>query len=330
MQLFLTFDYELFFGTQTGTVPVSMIRQTDALLAMARKYGIPMTFFVDMSYVLKLNELRAGNEDLQKDYEAITKQIGEIVQSGCEVQLHLHPHWMRSVYSNGSWQLNVAGNYKAIDFDSETMLRHFTDARVLLEELSGQRVTTFRAGGWCIQPFDHLKTAFEKNGICADSSVFPGGYFESGEYAYDFRMAPRKSAYRFDNDVCIENPDGRFMEVPISSRRYSPLFYWRLYVLGRLFPKRHKMLGDGYFLAQPGRKRSVLTHFTDQHISSDGYYASALKSALREHMKLGHDKLVIIGHPKCNTRYSLQALEAFIRETHNQHEFTTFNRSVCN
>ncbi|MFN5786043.1 MAG: hypothetical protein ACK457_08720, partial [Flavobacteriia bacterium] len=105
---------------------------------------------------------------------------------------------------------------------------------------------------------------------------------------------------------------------------YSPLFYWRLYILGRLFPSRHKMLGDGKFLSQPGRKTSVLTNFTWNHVSSDGFYASKLNNCVRSFSDRAFSDMVIIGHPKSMTVYSFEKLEKFVEIWHNKHSFITF------
>ena len=176
-----------------------------------------------------------------------------------------------------------------------------------------------------MQPFERLREVFSDLGIQIDSSVFPGGQFISPHYDFDFRNAPRKDKYAFSKDVCVEDPQGEFTEYPISSRYYSPFFYWKLYVLGRLFPKKHKMWGDGLFLAQPGRKRSVLTSFTWNHVSTDGYYASMLDSSLKNFQAKGFGEMVVIGHPKGLTDYSLHKLNRFLSENHQKHQFISLN-----
>jgi hypothetical protein len=169
-----------------------------------------------------------------------------------------------------------------------------------------------------------VNSIFKEVGLKYDSSVFVGGHFESKDYFFDFRTAPQKSKYNFEDDVCVENTEGFFTEYPISSWRYSPLFYWKLYVLGRIFPKNHKMIGDGIFLSQPGRKKSVLTQFTWNHVSSDGYYASKLNKSLRFEMHKKSENLVIIGHPKGNTLFSVKALDSFVKKNYLTHNFTSF------
>ena len=54
MNIFLTYDYELFFGESTGSVDKCMIEPTNQLLKIAKEFNIKMTFFVDVGYLIKL------------------------------------------------------------------------------------------------------------------------------------------------------------------------------------------------------------------------------------------------------------------------------------
>jgi hypothetical protein len=324
MNIFLTFDYELFFGESTGSVEKCMIEPTNHLLEISKKYSIPMTFFVDVGYLIRLETESAKHKALKSDITKVKNQITEIMEAGCDVQLHIHPHWERSYYNGEKWVIETDNCYKLSDFEEDELVHIVSFYKEYLENLIHRKVHTFRAGGWCIQPFDKLNLIFKEIGIKYDSSVFPGGHFESKDYFFDFRNAPEKSKYNFENDVCLEQNDGFFTEYPISSLKYSPLFYWRLYVLGRLFPLNHKMIGDGNFLSQPGRKKSVLTNFTWNHVSSDGYYASKLNKSLKMKLKSKSESMVIIGHPKGNTRFSVKCLNAFVKKNYLNHNFTSF------
>lgn len=329
MAVYLTFDYELFFGSETGTVKACMIDPTEQLLAICEKHTIPMTFFIDVGMLLKINELKEEFPELANEYQAIISQIQRMESLGCAVQLHIHPHWENATYVNGKWSINVDGCYKLSDFSQEEATAIIEKYFYFLQNLVTQKITSYRAGGWCIQPFDHVKETFRRLGITIDSSVFPGGKFESPHYAFDFTAVKRYTQpYRFDSDECIANKAGYFTELPISSWHYSPLFYWRLYVLGRLFPTNHKMLGDGNFLAQPGRKKAVLTSFTWNHVSCDGYYAALLQRQFRCYLRKKTD-FVVIAHPKGLTRFSIRKLEQFIARTKGATEFLTVNQVVC-
>lgn len=324
MNIFLTYDYELFFGESTGTVEKCLIEPTERLLDLSNEFKIKMTFFVDVGYLIKLEEFSKQFSELKKDQEKILKQLNAIVSSGNDIQLHIHPHWERSYYQDGKWQIVTNGTYKLADFSDAEIVQIVKKYKTFIDNLIGRKTTTFRAGGWCIQPFSKLSTVFKELEIKYDSSVFPGGKFSSDHYSFDFIKAPKKAHYRFDLDECEEVLNGFFTEYPISSMNYSPLFYWRLYILGRLFPSQHKMLGDGNFLAQPGRKKSVLTNFTWNHVSTDGYYSSKLGKCLLEFEKSKFTDMVIIGHPKSMTNYSFKKLQDFLHINHTKHDFITF------
>ncbi|WP_343636748.1 hypothetical protein [Fluviicola sp.] len=325
MQVILTFDYELFFGTNTGSVQKCMIEPTDRLLAIARKHAIPMVFFVDVGFLIKLREYKEQFPELEADFERIKNQLYEILELNGEVQLHIHPHWEKSHYDGKKWVVVTDGCYKLSDFpdeEAETIVRKY---HRFLSEFAGRKPTTYRAGGWCIQPFSQVEKVFRELEIEKDSTVFPGGKFESAHYQFDFTaVSPFRNPYRFRSDVTKAETDGYFLEIPIASWEFSPLFYWRLYALGRLNPADHKMIGDGSFLAQPGRKKSVLLNKTWNHVSSDGYYASQLMKQAKRYANRQVKTFVVIGHPKGMTNYSLKQLEAFVARTKTRYEFVNF------
>ena len=325
MDIYLTFDYELFFGEKTGTVEKCILEPTDSLLEIAKKHSIQMTFFVDVGYLIQLEKWGMKYPLLLNDLDNIKNQIRSIVSLNSKVQLHIHPHWEKAIHNGDKWLIDTKNCYKIFDFSDDEITRIVKEYKSYLDDLIGYSTTTFRAGGWCIQPFDRLKSVFKEVGLKKDTSVFVGGQFESKDYYFDFRNAPQKSSYYFEDDICVEQKNGSFLEVPISSHRYSPLFYWRLYILGRLFPTNHKMLGDGIFLSQPGRKKSVLTSFTWNHACSDGYYASKLELILKKLARRDVQEMVVIGHPKSNTHFSVKQLEKFVRKNYKKHSFIAFD-----
>ena len=330
MKIFLTYDYELFFGENSGTVEKCILEPTERLLQLGEKYNIPFTFFVDVGYLIKLEQFAQQFEHLNTDLILLKNQIGKMIEKEHDVQLHVHPHWEKAFYDGNKWVMNVSGNYKLADFSDREVEDILERYKTFTENLIGRKTIAFRAGGWCIQPFDRFKKIFSKLEIEVDSSVFYGGQFNSEDYNFDFSSAPQKSIYNFSNDVCIEDPKGDFVELPISSWRYSPLFYWRLYIKGRLNPENHKMLGDGSFLKQPGRKKSVLTNFTWNHVSTDGYYASKLIQIEKRFEQNNTEHMVIIGHPKSMTKFSFNKLEDFLIRYHKKHQFLTFQNGVKN
>lgn len=322
MNIFLTYDYELFFGDHSGTAEKCMLEPTETLMQLCEGSKARITFFVDIGYVIAAEKYPEHTQDVLK----VKAQIKEMIERGHDVQLHIHPHWEKSRWTAGKWAFGTDTHYKLSDFSKEEAAEIVRIYKMHLEEITERPVNAFRAGGWCIQPFEHLEDVFKEVGIRLDSTVIPGDFLETASYAVDFRNAPVKSKYAFQSNILEEVENGDFIEYPIGSLRYSPLFYWRLYGVGRLFPAKHKMVGDGQFLSQGGRKKRKLTQFTIGHVSSDGYYASKLNAALNKYENLGFEDLVVIGHPKGNTTYSVVRLQQFIEQHQNNHQFITFQQ----
>lgn len=299
-----------------------MLEPTEDLFNIAIEKSVFYTFFVDVGFLIKAEEYPELSEDLNH----VKFQVKQMIELGHDVQLHIHPHWEKAEWNNGSWEMNVNGAYKLSDFEENEIVLIVKKYKAYLDNLIGRKTTTFRAGGWCIQPFSKLKDVFIDEGISVDSSVFPGAYLQTDDYYFNFLDAPTKSKYKFENDVCVEDKNGSFTEYPITSFRYSPLFFWRLYILGRLFPSKYKMIGDGNFISQGSRKIHVLTSYSTYHVSSDGYYATKLNQSLDKSMNMKRNEMVVIGHPKGNTKDSLKRLRQFISRNKERHNFTTFSR----
>ncbi len=302
-----------------------MLEPTNKLLEIAKKHEVGMTFFVDAGHLSRIMELKAEFPKLERQDQQIRQQLREIMDSGCDVQLHIHPHWEHSTYDGKNWVMNVNGHYKLSDFPKEEAAAIFRKYKKVLEEAIGKPVHSFRAGGWCIQPFSHISEVMKEQGIRYDSSVFPAGKILTGEYSFDFSKAPKnRGRWKFSDDECVPDDKGYFTEIPIATHRYSPTFYWELYAWGRIYPSTHKFIGDGNYIPQPGRRKELLTSFSWNHASFDGYYSKKMKEICEIYLKENRSDLVYIGHPKGMTEYSLRKIDHFIAEMKSKVQFTTF------
>ena len=327
MNVFLTYDYELFFGEPTGTAAKSILEPTDLLRAIASRTGAKMTFFIDTGYLKKLNELKDRFPKVRAEHQAITQQIKTLVAEGHDCQLHIHPHWEDCTHDGTNWKMNT-DRYKLVDFSDAEIERIVLEYQQILRDVTQKPVTIYRAGGWCLQPFSRIRPAFEKAGLVLDSTVFPGGKFTAGNYYYDFTSTPEKSTWRFSDDLCKEDANGPFVEYPIASYKYSSLFFWKLFLLGRLNPKDHKPMGDGYPMPSPGLRKQMLTRGMLLSASCDGYFVTKLDAVLKKHQQKKFNELVILGHPKACTHYALRKLEDFITRQKHNHHFLTFTEAL--
>lgn len=93
MNIYITLDYELFFGKHSGSVENCIIKPTEALLKIVNPLKIKFTCFVDVGYLVKLEEQKEKYTQLKKDYQKITAQIKNLANQGHGMELHIHPHW---------------------------------------------------------------------------------------------------------------------------------------------------------------------------------------------------------------------------------------------
>src|SRR5574344_1713483 len=103
MNIYLTLDYELFMGVNSGSVQNCLITPTNKLIEMMDKYKIKATFFVDGCYLLRLKELKDKYEKLNQDWKNITDQLSRLSSEGHDIELHIHPQWYDAKYVKGKW-----------------------------------------------------------------------------------------------------------------------------------------------------------------------------------------------------------------------------------
>lgn len=326
MNIFLTLDYELFFGSNSGTQEKSIIYPTNRLLELLDKYGIKASFFIDSGYIIKLDEYRNKYEVLEKDYQNIITQIKDLSEDGHDIQLHIHPHWEDSYHDGAKWVIDTT-RYRIHEFSDSEIDDIVYRYKKGITDIVGDKVFTFRAGGWCMQPFDKLRNALKKHNIWLDSTVFYGGKNDSITHYFDFTKAPKKDFWKFEEDPLLENENGFFTEIPINSYKVLPLFFWKLAFARKFGGNKHKAFGDGG--AAGGSKWDkirMLTQPTNSIVSIDGYKASYLQDAFDKFKRNKENKnFVIIGHPKAMSEYSLEKLEEFIEQNQDKN-FMTYER----
>jgi hypothetical protein len=312
-KILLTFDYELYFGANSGTQENSIIKPTERIRRVLAKYQIKGTFFVDAGYLLRLESYQTQYTTLRQDYKSLVNQIQLLALEGHEIQLHIHPHWEDSYYDGQKWVMDTS-RYKLHDFSQEEVDDIVQRYKGVLTNLIDNKIFVFRAGGWCIQPFSHLKESLKKHGIYVDSTVYQGGKNESVTHYFDFTNAPQMSKWQFEDDPLQADKKGFFTEIPIASYKLSPWFFWKFLYLKKFGGEKHQVFGDG--MAAGGSifdKLRMLTQMTHSVVSMDGYKSSFLMDAYQAFLKdKERDNFVLIGHPKAMSPYSLKQLEQFI------------------
>jgi peptidoglycan/xylan/chitin deacetylase (PgdA/CDA1 family) len=295
----LTFDYEPFLY-KTGNIYDTLIKPTDILLKKLAENNLVATFFIDTLFLFRvMNDI--GTKELM--WKSISSQITEMHANGHELALHLHPHWLDAKYQDNEWDLSNINNYRIHSLTPAKLIEIIKKSIDVIHLITGKNIwddyITYRAGGWTIQPFIDFADIFSKFNIDIDSSVSSGLYKELRPFNFDFRSVEKYVPYKFSEDVCVEDPNGAFLEVPITSYPYN-FFMKVISRLDKLFRR------DLYLSSKSGSAIQVLnksklidmTRYlrTDRIMLSIDRMNPRLFKFLLKNIK--RSLLVVISHPK--------------------------------
>lgn len=302
-KIIISFDYELFFGDEPGTVLRSLLEPTSMLMDAMDYAGAKATFFVDY---LMLKYMMAENNETRAEAHLVINQLKEMVRRGHRIELHLHPHWVDAKYINGKWDFSDFSHYCLNSFSKEVITRMFVEGTDFLEQIAREvdpsyKIIAFRAGGWAILPFELMKEGFEKAGIKVDSSVMQGCKIYANDMELDFTNAPKESIYHFEDDVLQVDNTGQFVEAQICSFRHS--ISTSLYSI--YYNKKHqellKHLTDGSHARKNSKPAPVpkMTKWQIMH-RQQGFSLGGVPSLILNY-EICRSKapyIVIISHPK--------------------------------
>ncbi|NVN97232.1 hypothetical protein HXX01_03320 [Candidatus Nomurabacteria bacterium] len=308
--IYITLDYELFFGSSSGTVEKCLLEPTKKLIDIGKKYGVRFTFFVDTGMLCAMRRFSTTYPELGQQYQSISDQIQLLKSEGHSLQLHIHPHWEDSIYSQGRWVFDVR-RYRLDHFGDADIERIIFEYKNILDSIVGDGVRAFRAGGWCIQPFSRIGQELKRNGITIDSTIYRDGVMSTITHKFDFRRMPLQSQWRFEDDPLIPVVGGSFTEIPISVSIYSRWFYFKMFISRFFKIKKYRHFGDG---SPVGVGRSSIIKkmlFGDLGVVSlDGFRSCNLNSYFSETSFLANGvPIVVIGHPKALCSHSIATLE---------------------
>ncbi len=324
--LVLTIDYETWQTAPPGKRidwHETVLRPAEALMLIAERLPVPLTFFVEMGEILWL---RRNDPSVAA---ALEKQIRQARTRGHDIQLHLHPEWLPE---SGARHDAAAGTWW---WDRDKCRIHsLREAPLSLlgrlkEELEGivrpadpgYRVRAFRAGRYGIQPHGEVFQAMLRHGIEADSSVWRSGH--SFERRFDFRgsFSAMNPYFPSFSDINLPAPPSEesVLEFPILSRG------------GRRFRLDGADTAALLEAFDDGLRRDHLSRFKELHPEAWRRVAWCLRllpGAERcprldrepepESNDLGDDTLVAIGHTKGELRYP--ELERFLEELSRREE----------
>lgn len=273
--LILTTDHEVF-GNGSGSVTKCMLEPLSEMASIANEFSVPLTIFLDVCEFWAFKETYAQKKLKVDEASLIADQLCNLHMIGHDVQLHLHPQWLRYKQLDGNWHLDYSLwsiaklNYEDPN-EPELGLKNILQRgketlETILKEVNPNYIcNSFRAGAWSMQPEADVLRAMREVGLRIDSTVVPGMNRNDGFSQFDFRNAPDK-AYWYVNDSFSHEVDEGILEVPIFSLKISLLKrlifnYWRFQ--RRISFKPAECIGNAESSRSKSKVSALKTLFTE-------------------------------------------------------------------
>ncbi len=336
-KILLTIDYELHLGAKTGTVRDCMVEPTEKLTSILEKNDSKMTVFWDILHYYRLLEFENKYTELKQDRQLIEKQILDLAENGHDIQLHLHPHWLDAEYKDCQWSFkynrfklhNLLDENKPDDIN--TVMGCVSISKKIMENLIKKvdpdyKITTFRAGGYLLEPFAKIRDALLKNEITIDSSVCPGLYENNKISPFNFRFYPNKSIYNFDLTPKMVVDEGDFIEIPIATIKLSKskTIYFKLLRLIKYPSLEDERTGLGVSDFNATIQKTKIYNFISI-LFSQQFSQFTTDSNFHERFDYLYQKLpeysTMILHPKLLNSHTLGILDEYL--TKNKMQFIT-------
>ncbi|ERP31407.1 hypothetical protein [Chitinivibrio alkaliphilus] len=233
IHLILSLDYELF-GNGAGDTKKIKIEPTSRLLSICNKHGAKLTIMCEVAEYWAFKKAEEEGLLSHLSYSPsrlIEEQLRYAISHGHDVQLHLHPQWIGAKYTNGLWHLNME-QYRIADLphglgdidDEFSILGALKKGKDTLENLlkpikHDYTCSSFRAGGYYVQPEKEVIAAMKQLGILLDSSVVKGLKIDS-PWKLDYTDAYKNYGYWWSKEDSLTeqgNAGEGILELPVFS-----------------------------------------------------------------------------------------------------------------
>ena len=229
-------DYELFLGRNFASDDEVLFGPTRKLMDVCDAAEVPLTLFADVCSVWAHRD--SGLNDYADNFEG---QLCSAIKCGHDVQLHLHPHWLNSQFTDGEWRLSTDQMYLSeLGFGDASGSAPDVIARgveylngLLTPERPSYRCFAFRAAGLALQPLEsETIQALLDNGIVLDSSIIKNVRMQMDTIRMDYTGMPDAANWFMDPQTGLKvEASGGLLEVPIATFQSGLIdrlgFLWR-------------------------------------------------------------------------------------------------------
>ena len=339
LKLFLTYDHELPLGKLKTSFSEALFEPTYQVFNVAAQCGVRVNLFTDILCASRYKEW-----DYNNFYTPYKKQLSGSLNAGHDVQLHIHPHWLTSVYENS--EVKPSSDFGLSDFSEKAefggisgiVKKSITDlTEICTETKPDYKCIAYRAGGYNIAPNTiEIFDALQAGGIQYDSSIAPGYFFKSGISEVDFRKLPALPNWIIQpENLSKTKSEPGILEIPIATIPKTPFEVPTFLKMKKYAHRAPASRGEVIHTSGPDKLADKLKMlFSARMLSFDNYTLSLsylmkiVDYNVRKHKKADSLMLSVISHHKSMGNYSFELMKRFIDEVHRKYpeaEFLTFS-----
>lgn len=335
LNICISFDYELYMGKNDCSLNEILIDPTNEILEMLDKYNVKATFFADVCCPVFFEK-----NMMEKDFtHSMREQLRDMQRRKQDVQLHIHPHWLKTEYNEAERSLSFDKKYYRIhsygfDNGSNSVQDIIKKSVAYLEDVllpidNGYKCIAYRAGGFAVQPEEELTKVLLENGIRIDSSVAEKCEYPGTNMRYDFSFCDSKHNFFFNAEKGFrkryrEKEEDRLLEVPIATCSI-PLIK---YLIVKKNPSGFAHYSRGSYMnisdekqkKQNALSRRINALFKDatilslDHLCGDALYDLAELYKKTSKAKNNDVYISVLGHPKLFNHDKIKSMETFIKK----------------
>ena len=154
-------------GNGGGHIMLRQYLPTKKYIDILNKYKIKGTFYIDMAQYLFMLENKS-KFDYQLQIKVFKETIKLLLDNGMDIQLHIHSQWLNAQIIDKN--IIVTEKWNIGQLAQNEQLKLFKECHSKLEEIlkgfgSKEKIISYKAGSWGIQPIKSLHGEFVKNGI---------------------------------------------------------------------------------------------------------------------------------------------------------------------
>jgi hypothetical protein len=189
IHLALTHDWELR-GDGSGDIEEIQFAPLRRLLEIYARFGARTTILPDVMQQLAFRRHESAYPELKLLADSWDQHARDAFVSHHDIQLHLHPQWLKATYEGGRW--HPRGDWSILKYDSDQTRAMLADGKAYLETLlrpidPSYRCLAFRAGALAAAPSKHLFKSLAGVGIQLDVSIAAGVFVDNHNLQLDYR-----------------------------------------------------------------------------------------------------------------------------------------------